>query len=175
MLRRLNPHHAHGKRRNVAGEANAAHEFGEPRPHRIAVKLSQQRSVMKADPPAPAFLDVFPERGHRRRVPPVRGIIQLKDQPEPRQERFVKAAGVFDVFDGEAAGVRLARQPHFGRVDEWLVQPPFFGDGQCREPGRLRLGETHRIPQRRQNERRNDSGYPLRHPAARPDIMSDQE
>ena len=40
------------------GETNAAHEGGEPGPHRVAVELAQQSCMMKADPSAAAFFDI---------------------------------------------------------------------------------------------------------------------
>src|ERR1700677_2231201 len=88
-----------GEFRNVVGESDSAHEFGEPGPYRVTVKFSKQGGVMESNPSASAFFDVFRERGCCRRCPAVGRIVQLNEYLILREECIVDPVGVLDVVD----------------------------------------------------------------------------
>ena len=149
MIRGLHADRAAGERRNVRLEADAAHKIGEPRPHRIAVELAQQRSVMEADPASPALINVVLKGRRSGRRPGVWRIVQLNEQLVMGEERAVDLRGVFDVIDAESIHFRFVRQPRLGRIHKRLVNAAALGDGHHLERLPLRLRQTASGAQRR--------------------------
>src|SRR5438445_7199331 len=84
---------------DVVLEANASHEIGEPSPHRVSIKFSQQRRVMKANPSFFALLNALLERRGGGWCPAVRRIVELNEELVPRKKCFVDLFCVVDVVD----------------------------------------------------------------------------
>src|ERR1700733_8608877 len=58
VMRIFHVHRAGSEGSYVVLELDATHKVGKPRPETEAVEVSQQRSMMKADPAAASFVDV---------------------------------------------------------------------------------------------------------------------
>src|SRR5208283_4416008 len=80
VRRLLHDYGCGGELRDVVGKSDPAHKLGKPWPYTVSVKISEQRGVMKSDPPAPAFLDVFCECGYSCWSPSVGRILQLRQR-----------------------------------------------------------------------------------------------
>src|SRR5882757_7311596 len=130
-----------GERSDVVLEANAAHEIGEPIPHRVAVKFTEQGRVMKSDPASAALFDVFLESGRSSRSPAVGRIVQLDKELVAGKKNGVDFFRVLDVVDRKVPRDGFFREPDFGRIYKRLVNAVCFGEGDDFEFWLLRLGE----------------------------------
>ena len=81
MLAVLHLHRAVRLVGDVVLVAYLTHEVREPFPHRIAVKLAQQRSVVEADEPSPAAVDIFLHVALCSLAPCVGRMVELQHQP----------------------------------------------------------------------------------------------
>lgn len=66
--------------RNIVLESYATKKIAEPLPHPVAIKLTQQRSVMKANPTDRPFVNTLLELFCRYITPRIWRIVQLDNQ-----------------------------------------------------------------------------------------------
>src|SRR5579859_1036404 len=129
------------ERGDVVLEANAAHEIGEPVPHRVPVKFAEQGRVMKSDPASASLSDVLLESGRGSGRPTVRRIVQLDKELVARKKSRVDFFGVLDIVDREVSGDGLFCEPDLGGIHKRLVNAVRFGEGDDFEFWLLRLSE----------------------------------
>ena len=128
MSGRLNRYRSRNEGGNVLCESDSAHETGEPWPHGVAIKFSQQRGVMESDPPAAALLDISLEGCHRRWRPGIGREIEFDKELIMRQKRIVNVFRVVYVVHGKSVNESFVRQPDFRRIDERLVDAALLRD-----------------------------------------------
>src|SRR5215475_6736726 len=112
---------------DVVLKADAAHEIAEPRPDRKSVEFSEQRGVMKPDPPAVAFLDVVDEGGLRYRCPAVWRVVELQEQCVFCEKLGVDFSGVGNVVDCKMLARRQLVKPGNRLINKWSVDAGVLG------------------------------------------------
>jgi hypothetical protein len=148
MVRVFHVNRAGSEGSNVVLKLDSTHKVREPRPEAEAVEVSQQSSVMEADPAAASLVDVTLKCRHRCRRPVVGRIVQLDEELIVGEEGFIDGVRVLDVVDREEVTHSFLSQPNLCTVDEWLVNASFLRERDHVKPRSLGLRpQSAHIPQ----------------------------